>query len=88
MAKTRDPLAHTGAGGFTEAIGNENLWEPGLIMGFDEDLAPHFYNDIGRYQATWHDRLSKNTAIAVANSEKLFRKLNQHCSWRGTITSQ
>jgi hypothetical protein len=78
VAKLRDPIAHTGAGGATRSISEDRLWEPGLLIGFDEDVAPYYYESVVQFQHRWHQATFETTAIGLTASEAMFAELNGH----------
>ena len=77
VANLRHPLAHTGAGGPTRGIDEEQLWEPGLLIGFDQDMAPYYYESSAKSQDRWHRMAFNATARGLAASEAMFAELNR-----------
>lgn len=77
IAKLRHPLAHTGKGGVAEGIDDARLWEPGLLIGFDEDVAPYYFENVAGFQHKWHEATFNTTAIGLGASEAMFAKLNE-----------
>lgn len=80
LSKVRNPLAHTGSGGYTEAISEARLWEPGLLIGWDGDLTSELYRSMDEFQELWYEKLLGATKFGIALSELIFKELNSSLS--------
>lgn len=74
----RNPLAHTGSGGVSEAVVADDLYPTALLIGWNEDVVPRFYQQVTRFGHYWRSLVSDETAKAIAMSEAIFAELIQH----------
>ena len=79
---TRNSIAH--GGGIVEALKEDKLLEPYIVLGGDEadassaiDIFASYYDGIAPHQARWHAGVHQSTVRIFAVSEALFKKLRQ-----------
>jgi len=73
---TRHAVAH--GGGTVEALEEQDLWEPYVIIGPDAwlNITSSYYGNMAGRRAKWHDLIERSAVQVIATCEAWFGKLN------------
>ena len=73
---TRHAVAH--GGGSVEALEEDDLWEPYVIIGPDAwlNIISSYYNNMAGRRAKWHALVERSAVQVIATCEAWFGKLN------------
>jgi hypothetical protein len=78
VGKVRDPIAH--GGGPIEALRNEGLIEPTLLIGGQVNMKDVF-EPMASYQQKWHRKAYDTSILILAEIDRLSEKLNGDVAW-------